>query len=127
MKQTTGREIKFRVFDKNIPKHEGELKKPTGKMVEWDYVKWSSYFNDGLSGRLPIMQYTGLKDKNGKEIYEGDIMKAATGESVYEVIWLHSGWFRKSIKGTWGITSLFVGYKHQTVVGNIYEHPNLLP
>lgn len=126
MKQTTGREIKFRVFDKNIPKHEGELKKPTGKMVEWDYVKWSSYFNDGLSGRLPIMQYTGLKDKNGKDIYEGDICSGHS-DGNGKIVWTNydGGYDYEFDDGN--IVGINEVLEEIQVIGNIYENKNLLP
>ena len=53
------REIKFRVWQTD---HE--------EMEYFDLFNAEQYAADG-----PIMQYTGLKDKNGKEIYEGDIVK----------------------------------------------------
>lgn len=64
MKQT--REIKFRIWDN----HEK-------RTILWDEVKQDpEEFFPILSGGVNalIMQYTGLKDKNGKEIYEGDIL-----------------------------------------------------
>ena len=73
------REIKFRVWDKDIPKNEGELDNPTGMMVEWNYVIKSNYLYEALIGNHPIMQFTGLKDKNGKEIYEGDQLHICPG------------------------------------------------
>jgi len=61
------REIKFRAWDKDLHKM---------------YNKWTVIPDDDRSHIL--MQYTGLKDKNGKEIYEGDIVKHKNGKN-YEV------------------------------------------
>jgi len=70
------REIKFRAWD------EGEFAEEKC-MIEWNdtffsdmsaVTMYGSYFSD-IS--MPLMQYIGRKDKNGKEIYEGDICKYA--------------------------------------------------
>ncbi|WP_179885236.1 YopX family protein [Bacillus cereus] len=80
-----------------------------------------------------LMQYTGLKDKNGKEIYEGDIVSRHDGgihfqeEALAEhvVKWGNFGWLPFEIgegyqKCVYGEIYEFI------VIGNIYENPELL-
>ncbi len=62
-----------------------------------------------------LMQYTGLKDKNGKEIYEGDIVKAVFNSSIHRVEW-------RNDQSQWSIG----GFGQWEVIGNIYENPELL-
>lgn len=78
-----GREIKFRVWDQSIPNNEAELGSPSGEMIDWEYVRQSHYFQHGVNGIYPLMQYTGLTDKNGVEIYEGDIIEHEVRDKPY--------------------------------------------
>jgi len=65
-----------------------------------------------------LMQYTGLKDKNGKEIYEGDIIQRGT--TVSDIVFENCGF--KLRKGN----SVCDVIKPFEVIGNIYENPELL-
>ena len=71
-------------------------------------------------------EYTGLKDKNGKEIFEGDLLRVTdTYQHTYpmKVIWDEDCWTLKE-DGTFGTLSEW--NKHGEVIGNIYENKELL-
>jgi len=72
-----------------------------------------------------VMQYTGLKDKNGKEIYEGDLLKHDIW-GVTKIIWEH-GMFRGTSPAE-GIDITLSDHqlKRCRIIGNIYETPELL-
>ena len=77
---------------------------------------------------LKIMQYTGLKDKNGKEIYEGDVLSNGNDEKPYKVIF-ENGSFRAEFEGDFEEYSFYlidIVAQHCEIVGNIYENPELL-
>ena len=74
---------------------------------------------------VELMQYTGVKDKNGKEIYEGDITICKYGPQIaMEVKWVDEG-FRTLGKYD---GDNYVGFvkNNEEVIGNIYENKNLL-
>lgn len=70
-----------------------------------------------------VMQYTGLKDKHGKEIYEGDLVLANHYTTPFEVRFI-LGCF--VLYGSFCDTCEPVPNKKAEVIGNIYENPELL-
>ena len=110
------REIKFRAWDKeNKEMVEVEL---LGKRVllvkdgEWENIE-----------NFEVMQYTGLKDKNGKEIYEGDIVNCFRHEG-FEFVTTRLG--SHGIETQLGFYPFIEVYGYAEVIGNIYENPELL-
>ena len=131
------REIKFRVWDKlrkTMCSHE-------------DINIWDRFMKDDMINQYaPLMQYTGLKDKNGKEIYEGDIIKFSNHvDEVYEEIGVvdfdlsecgYKATYKtrefNNIMGYYGRTNCIYLINNKEyeceyeVIGNIYENPELL-
>ena len=74
--------------------------------------------------RYAIEQDTGPKDKNGTEIYEGDILIDDTGEPIeYWVVKFSEGAF---VGECTGVTELLSELTNLEVVGNIHENPELV-
>ena len=85
------------------------------------------YIEDTSTKRFELMQYTGLHDKNGKEIYEGDIVKIKyRDEDIGKVIYEYNGFSIDvtNMNKNYGRVD-FVNY-FMEVIGNIYENPELL-
>lgn len=117
------REIKFRSW--------GPL---SNMMLDWDDIK--DTFNDYIDHHsYVLMQYTGLKDKNGKEIYEGDIVKGVCHERIFS----HRGRTEEVIGEVFispemGATVRWQTHKYRgipnlyevEIIGNVHENPKLL-
>lgn len=116
------RTIKFRAWDKDIKQMLYSINvNADGRMI-------LEYGNYVASVSYPIMQYTGLNDKNGKEIYEGDIVEWHTQRSVVEWNTQYGLWhLYVQPSGSSKCQSQLLGnYPNAEVIGNIYEHQNLL-
>lgn len=111
------RELKFRAWGNHIKEYLGT-----------NLVDVASMLGDLLKqGNWTIEQYTGLKDKSGKEIYIGDVVSEHQGDIVGEVVQKPSGEYRIAWIGIFGGESVL--YDHLSlceVIGNIHDNPELL-
>ena len=139
------REIKFRAWQKDY----GGYMFYSHKSKGLGYLEFNSDSSTVIgeddgdqryeASKMPLMQYTGLKDKNGVEIYEGDLLldKSQTGVDLIpkKVIWSdhrpRNGWIAPFVKPHWAHDlqpinlglAIDSGYE---IIGNIYQNPELL-
>ena len=70
-------------------------------------------------------QYTGLHDKNGVEMYEGDIYHQGDKNILYVVVWHDTSFIGKQLKSS-SYAGLTYWLDRIEVIGNIYDNPDLL-
>jgi len=110
------REIKFRAWLK------------TAEIMDYPRSNKSLFmWAEDKNQEMDIMQYTGLKDKNGVEIYESDLVKTEKG-----IFQLTIDCFGPELSGYdngdyyYGDVSEYHNWNEFEVIGNIYENPDLL-
>lgn len=126
------REIKFRAYHKE--------RKEMFEIASIDFEEKKAALSNGIIKLLNVdfkqfemLQYTGLKDKNGKEIYEGDILKY---KFLYDRRFKHVSLVKfMEIEASFGIKDIYgneiplyriTANNYFEVIGNIYENKNLL-
>lgn len=89
--------------------------------------------NDGYDYVKPdtVGQFTGLYDKDGKEIYEGDIIleklkRSRKDGDLYEIVFEDCQWFGKDKDGAGTSLSLLNDFHVIKIIGNIHDNPELL-
>lgn len=121
------REIKFRAWD--IINKIIIASDSVNHLVEFDGTVWENkgmHESDMLFERdnLILMQFTGIKDVKGNEIYEGDIIKSSYGSKLYQVEFKKSTWWATAIPQTYRGQKLHI--INSEIIGNIYQNPELI-
>lgn len=107
------REIKFREWSTKYK-----------EMIDWEVFKNKTDLGAVLNNEyenIIHMQYTGLKDKNGKEIYDGDII--IWSEKRYKIVWHEK--IAGFVMENNGIERPDIEFDIE-IIGNIYENPELI-
>lgn len=141
----TKREIKFRAWikdDKSMWEVEAIDFHKQVVRIDWQ-PQDGSRLTEGIDfEEVKLMQYTGLKDKNGKEIYEGDIVRFADKGEWYKYMYCFEK-TREEIEGMpygvgevkwdgrnsgWsvGVGATYEASTYLEVIGNVFENPELL-
>lgn len=125
------REIKFRAWHKDLKKmfKIGQITLEEGtwnfEPNDRDFIGMSIPYQPSFV----LMQYTGLHDKNGKEIYEGDIVRIIVNNNIEKIcrVEFKNGIFGVMFSKNKDLTA-FPHFCNTTfeVIGNIYDNPELL-
>lgn len=124
------REIKFRAWIKELNEiREVEYINFWKKMISFPNKFCKEYYLNADFDEIELMQYTGLKDKNNKEIYEGDIVKLRANHGI-GVVKYYDEWgaFVVEYIKSKPLAVLGMNYYKENIeiLGNIYENSELL-
>ena len=119
------RELKFRVYGGLLKKEFKAYDNVSIQMQDGE-LKIKPYDWHGRGDDVVIEQYTGLKDKNGKEIYEGDIVDYNDDGECIGIVKYDAPEFYLDADATNWARMFLKGAPHQRVIGNIHENPELL-
>ena len=118
------RDIKFRAWDKKkndwFDEDGGDLYIELNGNINFG---WNGEIMDDYTDRIILMQYTGRKDSEGNEIYEGDILQSEH-YFKYQMVFKGDCWRCESLKHS-RLKNRFIG-SNLKIIGNIYENPELL-
>lgn len=120
------REIKFKLWDSDCSTMILPEDSKTNQIRMW--LNGVQAEDDVWIQNCVLLQFTGLKDKNGKEIYEGDIIDYFPGKKYGIIVWDNelAGFCLNvdNLRFSWHENNPFIAdYK---IIGNIYENPELL-
>jgi len=124
------REIKFRVYVESILPEETGIYEPEfisgfSPTLGIDKVYTKDYKFKSDTCKFTLLQYTGLKDKNGVEIYEGDVMYLGLDDENVMVEYHDDRFVGRWTKSGFR-TDLWQLIRDNKVIGNIYENKDLL-
>ncbi|MGG2970250.1 YopX family protein, partial [Brevibacillus borstelensis] len=114
-----GREIKFQVYDQ-----ESKEMWSWEDIIEAESAMFITLLDILRHDQFIKRQYTGLRDKNGKEIYEGDVWLLQGSDTPRVIVWHRYGWWFQ-YPGS-AVTKPVEWTEDGEIIGNIYENPELL-
>jgi len=135
------RQVKFRIWDENkkvmAPVRMESIRRSEeldysftdGEIDHGDYLSLESNTRDFEPDNIVLMQFTGLLDRNSKEIYEGDILRDEK-EQLGVVFWYGASfrieWQMRSYDGSRPVMEIDNCFSYSIVIGNYFENPELL-
>ena len=122
------REIEFRAWDGKKMLYNKDRADFTDEYYDSPWEVFNQVLEDVIK-YYELMQYTGLHDKNGIEIYEGDIVQCNPNVKYYRQVVFEDGFYYLvpfDDKQVWTIGVVNSSHPETAVIGNIYENPELL-